>query len=192
MTSIRKLGWPTCWPASPSTQLIGSTISCPETASSRSTRHCDLGRSLTRLHHHLRRRTAWRGRGPAPRTVNRHVPGRRLPATLPRQGRRCNRFHRGWHRELETDYRRHASRPPRASPRPFSGVSIPRCSPEAYSIASVSASEAQPVGPPSVPPDQHAQGRWPADPRERQAQSTSRLARNKPSSAPARQTGEFG
>jgi len=47
--------------------------------------------------------------------------------------RRCrNRLHRGRHRELETDHRRHASRRPRAPSKTFNGVSIPRCSPEAY------------------------------------------------------------
>src|SRR5215471_13327468 len=46
---------------------------------------------------------------------------------------RCrNRLHRGRHRELETDHRRHASRRPRASQKTFNGISIPRCSPEAY------------------------------------------------------------
>jgi hypothetical protein len=39
------------------------------------------------------------------------------------------------HRELETDHRRHASRRPRASPKTFNGVSIPRCSPEAYPLS---------------------------------------------------------
>src|SRR5262245_1052718 len=97
-----------------------------------SIRQPDLGRHLTRLHHHLRRRNARRGRGLAARAVDRHVPGRWPPIRRARQGRCRNRLHRGRHRELETDHRRHASRRPRASPKTFNRVSIPRCSPEAY------------------------------------------------------------
>src|SRR6266566_3166570 len=125
MTSIRRPGWPMCWRASPSTRLTGSMISCPGIgvlAKHAFSRQPDLGRHLTRLRHHLRCRTARRGRGLAPRTVDRHVPGRWSPIRLPRQGRRLNRIHRRWHRELETDHRRHASRRPRASPYRFNRV----------------------------------------------------------------------
>jgi hypothetical protein len=55
----------------------------------------------------------------------------RLHVERGKDDRNC--LHRGRHRELETDHRRHASRRPRASPKTFNGVSIPRCSPEAYS-----------------------------------------------------------
>ena len=63
MTSIRKPGWPMCWPASPSIRSIGSMISCRGSGilTGAPNRQPDLGRHLTRLHHHLRRRNARRG-----------------------------------------------------------------------------------------------------------------------------------
>src|SRR5215475_1305385 len=142
MTSIRKPGWPTFWPALPNTQPIGLTISSPGIGAltkHASARQPDLGRHLSRLHHQLCRPNARRGRGLASRAVDRHVPRGPMPARLRGRPGWRNRLHRAWHRELETAHRRHASRWPRASSDALSRVALPRCSPEAYVDGDVAA-----------------------------------------------------
>src|SRR5262245_27789887 len=89
MTSIRKLGSPTCSPASPSIQPTGSTSCCRGTGGVLATSWAgrpDDGRHPLRLHDLPRRQDARRGRG---------VAAGDLPQYGPRGGRslgyRCRR-----------------------------------------------------------------------------------------------------
>src|SRR5215471_408469 len=137
MTWIRRRGWPTCWPASPRIRPIRSTISCPGIGvhlKHASIRQPDLGSHLishvftiTYVAEMLGEDEDWLHE----LSIDMFPEDGRLYVECGKV--RCrNRLHRGRHRELETDHRRHASRRPRASQKTFNGISIPRCSPEAY------------------------------------------------------------
>src|SRR6266481_4891656 len=99
--SIRKPGWPTSWPGSPSIRPTGLMNSCRGIGGRvrrREVRRRDRGGHRSRLHHRLRRQHARRGRRLALRAVDRHVPGRRLPSRLRRRRGRRDRLHQGRHR----------------------------------------------------------------------------------------------
>src|SRR3984893_10885983 len=116
--SIRKPGWPTSWPGSPSIRPTGLMNSCRGIGGRvrrREVKRRDRGGHRSRLHHRLRRQHAPRGRRLAVRAVDRHVPGRRLPARLRRRRGRRDRLHQGRHRVSAADRRRRTSCPPRTA-----------------------------------------------------------------------------
>src|SRR5947199_10157492 len=133
-TWIRKPGWPTSWPGSPSTRSTGSTNSCLGTGDlfkRASVRRPDLVCHHKRLYHHIRRRNARRGCGLATRTLDRHVLRRRLPARLRRRRGWRPGLHRVRYRVPQANHRRQKGGRRSAAADPIDEIELLRCSPHA-------------------------------------------------------------